>query len=103
MSPLSEASAINDGVNSSTNSQSMPDSMPDSMPNSMWALKPWWCQPWSIILTGILIPSVSWVLLHRLWISLPVAAVMVVWWILFLVVVPTQYAAAVKEQRDIDT
>lgn len=97
MSPLSEAPAINDGVNSPSGSQSIPD----SMPTSMWTLKPWWCQPWSIILTGILIPLASWVLLHRLWISLPVAFVILVWWMLFLVVVPTQYAAAVKEQRNL--
>ena len=29
----------------------------DEMPDSMWQLKPWWCQPWSIILTGIAIPA----------------------------------------------
>ena len=66
------------------------------MPTSMWALKPWWCQPWSIILTGVTIPAVSWLLLHRLWITVPVAMVMLVWWLLFLVLVPGQYAAAVK-------
>ncbi|MEL7328736.1 MAG: DUF6737 family protein [Cyanobacteria bacterium J06559_1] len=62
------------------------------MPDSMWQLKPWWCQPWSIILTGIAIPVASWLLLHRLWITLPVTGVIAVWWLLFLVIVPGQYS-----------
>lgn len=68
------------------------------LPESMWQLKPWWCQPWSIVLTGIIIPVVSWLLLHRLWVTVPVASVVLVWWLLFLVLVPMQYAAAVREQ-----
>ena len=24
---------------------------------SFWALKPWWCQPWSIVLTGVAGPA----------------------------------------------
>ena len=67
---------------------------------SMWQAKPWWCQPWSIILTGIVIPAVSWLLLHRLWITLPVAGVMMVWWMLFLVLVPAQYTAMVRENME---
>ncbi|MEO1447266.1 MAG: DUF6737 family protein [Cyanobacteria bacterium J06635_11] len=66
------------------------------MPDSMWQLKPWWCQPWSIILTGIAIPVASWLLLHRLWITLPVAGVIAVWWLLFLVIVPGQYSQMLK-------
>ncbi len=81
------------------------DQMPEpriietSMPESMWALKPWWCQPWSILLTGALIPAASWLLLHRLWITVPVVGAMLVWWLLFLVLVPAQYTAAVREGR----
>ncbi|PZO13661.1 MAG: hypothetical protein DCF25_15875 [Leptolyngbya foveolarum] len=69
------------------------------MSESMWAAKPWWCQPWSILLTGVSIPAASWVLLHRLWITVPIAGVMLVWWLLFLVLVPAQYAAAVRAER----
>lgn len=67
---------------------------------SMWEMKPWWCQPWSIILTGVMIPVASWVVLRTWWITLPVAGVMAVWWLLFLVLAPAQYAeymAAAKE------
>lgn len=71
----------------------------DPMSESMWAAKPWWCQPWSILLTGVSIPAASWVLLHRLWITVPIAGVMLVWWLLFLVLVPAQYAAAVRAER----
>ena len=65
---------------------------------SMWAMKPWWCQPWSIVLTGVVIPSVSWVLLHRWWITLPVVGVILVWWVLFLVIVPGQYAEMLRAE-----
>jgi len=72
---------------------------PDDMPDSMWQMKPWWCQPWSIVLTGITVPLGSWLLLHRLWITLPVALVMVAWWVLFLGLVPAQYAAYAREAK----
>jgi hypothetical protein len=58
---------------------------------SIWAHKPWWCQPWSILLTGVSIPLVSWFLLHRWWISLPLSVAVLVWWGLFLVVVPAAW------------
>lgn len=70
------------------------------LPASMWELKPWWCQPWSILLTGVAVPLASWVVLHRLWITLPVMGAIAVWWLLFLVVVPTQYASAVRGEME---
>ncbi|NEZ65206.1 hypothetical protein D0962_20910 [Leptolyngbyaceae cyanobacterium CCMR0082] len=60
-------------------------------PQSLWQLKPWWCQPWSIVLTGLAIPTISWIWLHRWWITTPVAFVISVWWYLFLYLVPKQY------------
>ncbi len=69
------------------------------MPDSMWQMKPWWCQPWSIVLTGVAIPLGSWLVFHRLLLTLPIAVVMVGWWMLFLVLVPAQYAAAVREAK----
>ncbi len=69
---------------------------------SIWQTKPWWCQPWSIVLTGIAIPVASWLLLHLVWITLPVVGVMVVWWVLFLGLVPAQYAAEVREFEQAD-
>ena len=58
---------------------------------SFWSLKPWWCQPWSIIGTGVTLVAGSWFLLQRLWITLPAAAAVLIWWVLFLILVPTAY------------
>ena len=35
----------------------------------LWSAKPWWCQPWSLVLTGTALSLGSWVALHRLWVS----------------------------------
>lgn len=59
--------------------------------NTIWQHKPWWCQPWSIVLTGVVVVGGSWLILHRWWISAVVAAVVLVWWWLFLVLVPAAY------------
>jgi len=58
---------------------------------AFWSLKPWWCQPLSILLTGVLVIAGSWLLLHRWWISAPVAVAVLAWWGLFLLLVPAAY------------
>ena len=58
---------------------------------TIWQHKPWWCQPWSIVLTGVALVAGSWMLLHRWWISAAAAAGVLVWWWLFLVLVPGAY------------
>ncbi|MEL6940410.1 MAG: DUF6737 family protein [Cyanobacteria bacterium J06598_1] len=70
-----------------------------TMPDSMWEMKPWWCQPWSIVLTGITIPVGSWLLLRQWLVTLPAVAVIAGWWALFLWQVPAQYAAAVSAAK----
>jgi hypothetical protein len=60
---------------------------------SLWEIKPWWCQPWSIVLTGIAAIAGSWFLLGRLWITIPGAGLVLLWWWLFLVIVPRAYRA----------
>ncbi|MEL6160691.1 MAG: DUF6737 family protein [Cyanobacteria bacterium J06554_11] len=74
-----------------------------NLPESMWQIKPWWCQPWSIVLTGLAISFASWLVLHRLWITLPIVGVIGIWWWLFLWLVPTQYAAAIREGIDAES
>ncbi|MFN9175080.1 MAG: DUF6737 family protein [Synechocystis sp.] len=51
-------------------------------PNSIdvWQDKPAWCQPWTIILTGITLISASWLLFHRLWLSIPIASLILLRW-----------------------
>jgi len=66
------------------------DEAPSSAP-SLWALKPWWCQPWSILLTGVVAVGGSWWWLRIWWLSLPLAVGVLLWWWLFLVVVPAAY------------
>jgi hypothetical protein len=59
-------------------------------PNSIdvWQDKPAWCQPWTIILTGITLISASWLLFHRLWLSIPIASLILLRWGYFLVLYP---------------
>ncbi len=64
--------------------------------SSIWAIKPRWCQPWSILLTGLVVPLASWLLLHRLWITVPLALAVLLWWWLFLVLVPASYRHEVE-------
>ena len=69
----------------------------DGISISLWQSKPWWCQPWTILLTGLMAIAGSWLLLHRLWISAPVTLGVLLWWWLFLVVVPRAYKAQLQE------
>jgi hypothetical protein len=58
-----------------------------------WQQKPWWCQPWSILLTGSLgIGSSAWAYQHfglPLWLVIPPVIGILGWWLLFLVIVPS--------------
>ena len=60
---------------------------------NLWNYKPWWCQPWSIILTGILIISGSWLMIKIIWLTILVAIVVSLWWFYFLI----KYPQLVKE------
>ncbi|XZN90717.1 MAG: DUF6737 family protein [Microcoleus sp.] len=55
---------------------------------SAWDFKPWWCQPWSILLTGISLISGSWFLLKTVWITVIVAIPLLAWMGFFLLVWP---------------
>ena len=64
--------------------------------DSIWQHKPWWCQPWSILLSGVCGVGASWWLGQRLWLSLTAGVLVLVWWLLFLVLVPAAWA---EQQR----
>mmetsp|Transcript_4108 Transcript_4108/g.25897 ORF Transcript_4108/g.25897 Transcript_4108/m.25897 type:complete len:165 (-) Transcript_4108:1623-2117(-) len=84
------------------------------LPESVWSLKPWWCQPYSILLVGAtLVGSATY--LVRSWepawlrvVSTSVVATAVlVWWSAFLVAYPRAYAeyrnqAMQQKQKDVD-
>ena len=64
---------------------------------SIWQTKPWWCQPWSIVLTGAGVVLASWFVLHRWWITLPVAVGVGLWWAVFLLLVPAAYQQSLQQ------
>jgi hypothetical protein len=67
----------------------------------LWAQKPWWCQPWSIVATGVILVGGSWWWLRLWWITLPLGLGVLVWWWLFLVLVPAAYAAEGDQNRNL--
>ncbi len=66
--------------------------------SNIWDYKPWWCQPWSILLTGIILSAGSWLILHLIWITVPVSLLVMGWWIYFLVVYPRMFKQYVESQ-----
>ena len=70
----------------------------DSNKKKFWDSKPYWCQPWSIITFGILVLVFSWIIFNNIMITLFLAFVITIWWILFLIIVPNLYEVmAVKK------
>ena len=65
--------------------------MGKSSGQTFWDLKPIWCQPFSIIAFGLLLITVSWIILHNIIITLIVFSLVFLWWLLFLVLVPISY------------
>jgi len=55
---------------------------------SIWNYKPWWCQPWSILLTGIAIALGSWLLFKIIWITLIFSVLVLIWGTYFLILYP---------------
>lgn len=53
-----------------------------------WSYKPWWCQPWSILLTGNGLIAGSWGLGHRVWLTVLVALPVLAWMGFFLLLWP---------------
>jgi hypothetical protein len=77
----------------------MDDATSDAQRGTIWEHKPWWCQPWSILLTGIAAVALSWLWLHRWWITGPVSAAVLVWWTLFLFLVPRAWTTAMQSEK----
>ncbi|MDJ0902058.1 MAG: hypothetical protein QNJ55_24975 [Xenococcus sp. MO_188.B8] len=66
---------------------------------NLWNYKPWWCQPWSIILTGIIIISGSWFIVKIIWLTILVTIPIVLWWFYFLIVYPKLAKEAYRNYR----
>jgi hypothetical protein len=53
-----------------------------------WDYKPWWCQPWSILLTGITLIAGSWFLFKTFWITIIISIPLLIWMGFFLLIWP---------------
>ncbi len=58
---------------------------------SFWSEKPWWCQPWTIILSGLFIIIASWISLHKPFITVALSLLVLIWWFMFLFLAPRAY------------
>ena len=70
--------------------------------SNIWVYKPWWCQPWSILSTGIVLSVGSWSIFHIIWITIIMTTLVTVWWSYFLIMYPrmfTQYVESQKTQK----
>ncbi|MEB3210240.1 MAG: DUF6737 family protein [Leptolyngbyaceae bacterium] len=61
---------------------------PSSQYASIWSYKPWWCQPWSIVLTGVSIIGGSWYVFKVWWLTGLLAIPTLTWMFFFLGVYP---------------
>tara|TARA_Y100001968_G_scaffold203444_1_gene186728 strand:+ start:131 stop:352 length:222 start_codon:yes stop_codon:yes gene_type:complete len=59
--------------------------------SKFWKLKPYWCQPWSIITVGILLLIFSWTSFNNLIITSILGFIIIIWWIVFLIIAPISY------------
>ncbi|MBD2203784.1 hypothetical protein H6G33_21535 [Calothrix sp. FACHB-1219] len=62
--------------------------MTENKPLSPWNYKPWWCQPWSILLTGITIISGSWLIFKTIWLTVLISIPILIWMGFFLLIWP---------------
>ncbi|KAL6759040.1 hypothetical protein V8C86DRAFT_2583735, partial [Haematococcus lacustris] len=68
--------------------------------SDFWASKPAWCQPWSILSTGSTLIAAAWTLSSsNILVTVLVSVPVLLWWFLFLVLVPEQYKEAVQAQK----
>ena len=65
--------------------------MDSNSKKSFWDLKPYWCQPWSIVSFGVLVLIISWNLFKNAMITSILVFFVFVWWILFLIIAPYSY------------
>mgnify|MGYP001404947936 CR=1 FL=1 len=65
--------------------------MDSSSKKKFWDLKPFWCQPWSIITFGILVLFSSWSFFNNIVITSILSFFIIVWWVIFLLIAPKSY------------
>lgn len=75
----------------------------EPMTQSVWQQKPWWCQPWSILLTGFGLIAASWLLLKMIWVTGLVALPLLAWMGFFVFVYPSLMQAKPSGQDSSDS
>ncbi|CAI9107820.1 OLC1v1007283C1 [Oldenlandia corymbosa var. corymbosa] len=67
--------------------------------DSVWDTKPSWCQPWTIVSTGMLLITGSWFVLHSVIVTSVVLSLICAWWYIFLVSYPQAYTEMIADRR----
>ncbi|AFY31100.1 DUF6737 family protein [Calothrix sp. PCC 7507] len=62
--------------------------MSEQKPLNPWNYKPWWCQPWSILLTGVTLISGSWLIFKIIWLTILISIPILIWMGFFLLIWP---------------
>jgi hypothetical protein len=62
--------------------------MADKSYMNPWQFKPWWCQPWSVLLTGGAIVLGSWTIWNNIWLTVLIALPISIWMGYFVVIWP---------------
>ena len=73
--------------------------MDSNSKKSFWDLKPYWCQPWSIITFGILVLTLNWKIFNNIIITSIIALFIITWWVLFLLIVPSSYKSISEKNK----
>lgn len=73
--------------------------LPESQSTNIWHYKPWWCQPWSIALTGIGLISGSWFAFRAVWITALVGIPVLLWMVVFLLIYPRQMRSLLSGEQ----
>ncbi|GAV57755.1 hypothetical protein CFOL_v3_01291, partial [Cephalotus follicularis] len=67
--------------------------------DSVWDTKPSWCQPWTILLTGIAVVACSWLIFHSVVFTPVIFFLICVWWYIFLYSYPKAYSTMIAQRR----
>ncbi len=60
--------------------------------SDFWKQKPSWCQPWSIVITGLMVIGLSLWWPNRIFFTCILFLIILFWWTLFLFIAPLQYS-----------
>lgn len=65
---------------------------------NVWDYKPRWCQPWSIVLSGLSAIAFVWLITKIVWLTAIVSVFIFLWWFYFLGVYPKAFAKMMLNQ-----